>query len=213
MVKLNMVYSHDTAAFTPSARAIVDIIDHNFQDQKVGVAIVNLLRGLPVFEGLGDGELRKIARLFLQRLSAAASESSAKAILARKPTSSCAGPSIFCWMKAPNRSPRLGRTDFRGTGVSGWGSARGHRGRQPAEYSADHSADGIQRSGATRAAPGHGRDSEHRHGVVESASPDQSGGDGFPEVITTKPARRACSRSDSGRRAACASPRTRAAAG
>jgi hypothetical protein len=68
MVKLNMVYSHDTAAFTPSARAIVDIIDHNFQDQKVGVAIVNLLRGLPVFEGLGDGELRKIARLFLQRL-------------------------------------------------------------------------------------------------------------------------------------------------
>lgn len=68
MVKLNMMYSHDNAAFTPSARAIVDIIDHNFQDQKVGVAIVNLLRGLPVFEGLGDGELRKIARLFVQRL-------------------------------------------------------------------------------------------------------------------------------------------------
>lgn len=68
MVKLNMVYSHDAAKLTPSARAIVDIIDHNFQDQKVGVAIVNLLRGLPVFEGLGDGELRKIARLFVQKL-------------------------------------------------------------------------------------------------------------------------------------------------
>lgn len=68
MVKLNMMYSHDGAEFTPSARTIVDIVDHNFQDQKVGVAVVNLLRGLPVFEGLGDGELRKIARLFVQRL-------------------------------------------------------------------------------------------------------------------------------------------------
>ena len=68
MVKLNMMYSHDNTAFTPSARTIVDIIDHNFQDQKVGIAIVNLLRRLPVFEGLGDGELRKIARLFVQRL-------------------------------------------------------------------------------------------------------------------------------------------------
>jgi CRP-like cAMP-binding protein len=63
-----MAYSHDPAKFTSGARTIVDIIDHNFQDQKVGVAIVNLLRGLPIFDGLGDGELRKIARLFVQRL-------------------------------------------------------------------------------------------------------------------------------------------------
>ncbi|MBI4663041.1 MAG: cyclic nucleotide-binding domain-containing protein [Verrucomicrobia bacterium] len=68
MVKLNMVFSTDNSKFTPSARAIVEIIDRNFQDQKVGVAIVNLLSGLPIFEGLGDGELRKIARLFVQRL-------------------------------------------------------------------------------------------------------------------------------------------------
>ena len=68
MVKLNMVFSHDPAKFTSGARTIVNIIDRNFQDQKVGIAIVNLLRGLPIFDGLGDGELRKIARLFVQRL-------------------------------------------------------------------------------------------------------------------------------------------------
>jgi hypothetical protein len=68
MVKLNMVYSLENAQFTAQAKAIAEIIDHNFQDQKVGVAIINLLRGLPFFDGLGDGELRKIARLFTQKL-------------------------------------------------------------------------------------------------------------------------------------------------
>jgi hypothetical protein len=68
MVKLNMVYSQDNAKFTPNARTIVNIIDHNFQDQKIGVAIINLLHGLPIFDGLGDGELQKIARLFTQKL-------------------------------------------------------------------------------------------------------------------------------------------------
>lgn len=68
MIKLNMVYSNEDTTFTAQAKAIADIIDNNFQDQKVGVAIINLLRGLPFFEGLGDGELRKIARLFTQKL-------------------------------------------------------------------------------------------------------------------------------------------------
>jgi hypothetical protein len=68
LVKLNMAYSLENASLTTSARSIVDIIDRNFQDQKVGVAIINLLRGLPIFEGLGDGELRKISRLFTQKL-------------------------------------------------------------------------------------------------------------------------------------------------
>jgi hypothetical protein len=55
---------------TPTAHAarMVEIVDQNFQDQKVGVAIINLLRSLAIFEGLGDGELRKIARLFTQKL-------------------------------------------------------------------------------------------------------------------------------------------------
>ena len=68
VVKLNLAYSLESAEFTPHARAIVRIVDQNFQDQKIGVAIINLLRGLPIFEGLGDGELRKIARLFSQKL-------------------------------------------------------------------------------------------------------------------------------------------------
>jgi hypothetical protein len=68
LIKLNMVYSPDNATFTAEAKSIAEIIDHNFQDQKVGVAIINLLRALPFFEGLGDGELRKIARLFTQKL-------------------------------------------------------------------------------------------------------------------------------------------------
>jgi len=68
MVKLNMVYSQDEMNLTASARKIVDIVGRNLQDQKVGVAVINLLRGLPIFDGLGDGELRKIARLFTQKL-------------------------------------------------------------------------------------------------------------------------------------------------
>lgn len=67
-VKLNTIYSADETEFTPGARGIVEIVDRNFYDQKVGVAIINLLRELPIFDGLGDGELRKIARLFTQRL-------------------------------------------------------------------------------------------------------------------------------------------------
>jgi hypothetical protein len=68
MVKLNAAYSLDNAYLTPHAKAIVEIIDRNFQDQKVGVAVINLLRGLSIFHGLGDGELGKMARLFTQKL-------------------------------------------------------------------------------------------------------------------------------------------------
>src|SRR2546430_6584160 len=68
VVKLSMAYSLENIELTPHAKAIVQIVDQSFQDQKIGVAIINLLRGLPIFEGLGDGELRKIARLFAQKL-------------------------------------------------------------------------------------------------------------------------------------------------
>jgi hypothetical protein len=68
LVKLNLPYSLDTAEFTAHAKAVVTIIDRNFQDQKLGLAIINLLRPLSMFGGLGDGELRKIARLFVQKL-------------------------------------------------------------------------------------------------------------------------------------------------
>ena len=68
MVKLNAAYSLEKVNLTSQARAIVDIVNRNFQDQKVGVAVINLLRALPIFHGLGDGELGKMARLFTQKL-------------------------------------------------------------------------------------------------------------------------------------------------
>jgi hypothetical protein len=68
MVKLNVAYSLEDGDFTAHAKSTVEIIDRNFQDQKMGLAIINLLRPLSMFGGLGDGELRKIARLFVQKL-------------------------------------------------------------------------------------------------------------------------------------------------
>jgi CRP/FNR family cyclic AMP-dependent transcriptional regulator len=68
MVKLNAVYTLDNVKLTAQAQTIVEIVDRNFQDQKVGLAVINLLRGLRAFEGLGDGELAKVARLFVQKL-------------------------------------------------------------------------------------------------------------------------------------------------
>ncbi|HAV64837.1 MAG TPA: hypothetical protein DCY13_21020 [Verrucomicrobiales bacterium] len=68
MVKLNLVYNVESQGMTAGASATIKIVDQNLQDQKVGIAVINLLRSLPLFEGLGDGELRKVARLFKQKL-------------------------------------------------------------------------------------------------------------------------------------------------
>lgn len=68
MVKLNLVYSVQKSECTAHARTIVTVIEHVLEDLKTGVALINLLRGLAFFDGLGDGELRKIARLFTQTL-------------------------------------------------------------------------------------------------------------------------------------------------
>lgn len=68
MVKLNLVYNVEVQSMTAGASDIIKIVNQSFQDQKVGIAIINMLRSLPIFEGLGDGELRKVARLFKQKL-------------------------------------------------------------------------------------------------------------------------------------------------
>jgi hypothetical protein len=68
LIKLNMMYAQEASALTAQAAQIVKVVDTHFQDQKIGVAVINLLRTLPIFAGLGDGELRKIARLFTQKL-------------------------------------------------------------------------------------------------------------------------------------------------
>lgn len=68
MAKLNMPYNQEALDLTINASKIFKIIDGNFQDLKLGVAIISLLRTLPIFNGLGDGELRKIARLCERKL-------------------------------------------------------------------------------------------------------------------------------------------------
>ena len=68
MVKLNQTYSIEHDKLTSHALIVVNVIKHCLQDQIVGVAIINLLRDLELFKGLGDGELRKGARLFTQKL-------------------------------------------------------------------------------------------------------------------------------------------------
>ncbi len=68
MVKLNQTYSIEHETLTSHALTIVNVIKHCLQDQSIGVAIINLLRDLEIFKGLGDGELRKVARLFTQKL-------------------------------------------------------------------------------------------------------------------------------------------------
>ncbi|MFM8469334.1 MAG: cyclic nucleotide-binding domain-containing protein [Limisphaerales bacterium] len=68
MVKLNQTYSIEHDKITAHALTIVNVIKHCLQDQSIGVAIINLLRDLELFKGLGDGELRKVARHFTQKL-------------------------------------------------------------------------------------------------------------------------------------------------
>jgi len=68
MVKLETDYSLDKASLTPHAAGIVTIVDRIFQNQKVGFSTITLLRCLSAFNGLGDGELGKMASLFARKL-------------------------------------------------------------------------------------------------------------------------------------------------
>lgn len=68
LVKLNTVYTMEHLNLTTHAKNVVNLVEQAFQDERMGVAIINLLRNLPFFHGLGDGELRKISRLFSQKL-------------------------------------------------------------------------------------------------------------------------------------------------
>jgi hypothetical protein len=67
LVKLNTVYSLVNTNLTQHAQRIVDIVSRNFEDLDSGLATVKLLRAQSIFAGLGDGDLRKIARLCVER--------------------------------------------------------------------------------------------------------------------------------------------------
>jgi hypothetical protein len=68
MVKLETDYALDKAQLTPHAGQIATIVDRVFQNQKVGFSTITLLRCLGAFNGLGDGELGKLASLFARKL-------------------------------------------------------------------------------------------------------------------------------------------------
>lgn len=68
MVKLVAGYENETSELTSSAKNIFSIIDSIFRDHSVGNAVLKLLKDLRIFRGLGEGELRRVARLFSQKL-------------------------------------------------------------------------------------------------------------------------------------------------
>jgi hypothetical protein len=68
MVKLTARYDSDLSDMTSAAKNIFSIIDTIFRDHSVGSAVLKLLQDLRIFRGLGEGELRRVARLFQQKL-------------------------------------------------------------------------------------------------------------------------------------------------
>lgn len=68
MVKLNAAYESDPAELTNIGKNMFNIVDTIFREHSVGTAVLKLLRDLRIFQGLGEGELRRVARLFSQKL-------------------------------------------------------------------------------------------------------------------------------------------------
>ncbi len=68
MVKLNTSYETESAELTSVGKNMFSIIDTIFREHSVGGAVLKLLRDLRIFRGLGEGELRRVARLFSQKL-------------------------------------------------------------------------------------------------------------------------------------------------
>ncbi len=68
MVKLNANYESDSSELTSTNKNIFSIIDTIFREQSVGSAVLKLLQDLRIFRGMGEGELRRVARLFSQKL-------------------------------------------------------------------------------------------------------------------------------------------------
>ncbi len=68
MVHLTTSYESETLELTSASRSIFAIIDTIFREYSVGQAVIKLLRDLRIFQNLGEGELRRVARLFSQKL-------------------------------------------------------------------------------------------------------------------------------------------------
>ncbi len=68
MVRLGTGYESETLELTNTSRAVFTLIDNTFREHSVGQAVIKLLRDLRIFQNLGEGELRRVARLFSQKL-------------------------------------------------------------------------------------------------------------------------------------------------
>jgi hypothetical protein len=68
MVKLQAGYESEHGEMTSACKNIYTLIDTTFSEYRVGMAVLKLLRDLRIFRGLGEGELRRVARLFSQKL-------------------------------------------------------------------------------------------------------------------------------------------------
>lgn len=68
MVKFNQNFVIEEANLTAQATTIAKVVAQCLEDLSAGTAIVSMLRDLAIFKGLGDGELRKLGRLFTQKL-------------------------------------------------------------------------------------------------------------------------------------------------
>ncbi|MCC7519498.1 MAG: cyclic nucleotide-binding domain-containing protein [Verrucomicrobiae bacterium] len=68
MVRLFASYESDPSPMTSAAKSLFVRVDTVFREYGVGAAVIKLLRDLRCFRGLGEGEIRRVARIFSQKL-------------------------------------------------------------------------------------------------------------------------------------------------
>ncbi len=68
LARLFASYESDASPMTTAAKSMFAHVDTIFREYSVGAAVIKLLRDLRCFRGLGEGEIRRVARVFSQRL-------------------------------------------------------------------------------------------------------------------------------------------------
>lgn len=68
MVKLNSPYESEGMELTSAGKDWFGLVDNTFREHAIGMAVLRLLKDLRIFQGMGEGELRRVARLFKQKL-------------------------------------------------------------------------------------------------------------------------------------------------
>jgi hypothetical protein len=68
MVKLTEGYEAELPELTSASKTVFELVDTIFRESSVGTAVLKLLRDLKIFRGVGEGALRRVARIFSQKL-------------------------------------------------------------------------------------------------------------------------------------------------